>query len=73
MSNNEDDSKKKHLARKWMRGQLRHNRAEYDDCGEVNSTKLAEDCAQEFNLYGDDPDATIPMWVFDLAVTVSEP
>lgn len=38
--------------------------------GEVNTTGLAEAAAEEFDLYLDDPDATIPAWVHDAAVLV---
>ena len=33
------------LLKNWMTRELRMNRAEYEDCGEINCTKLAEECA----------------------------
>lgn len=61
---------KEHTARKWMRNQLRLNRNDYDDCGEINSTKLAENCANELNLCEGD-EATIPEYVFDIAAELA--
>jgi hypothetical protein len=58
----------------WMEKQLAYNCKEYDDCGEINYTLLAETAASEFELYenGDYDDAVIPEWVFDLSVDVGE-
>ena len=58
-------------ARDWMRAELTYEPETYDDCNEVNCTLLAETCASELDLYEDDGE-TIPEWVFDLAVEVSE-
>jgi hypothetical protein len=56
-------------AREWMKD----NRESYrDECDEINCTKLAEDCADNFNLYKDRVDWEIPEWVFGLAVEVAE-
>lgn len=53
--------------KRWME----NNRSEYiDDCNEVNYTGLAEGAAQEFDLYEDNEEATIPEWVFDLALLI---
>lgn len=49
------------LVRKWMMLSLR----EMKTC-----TQLAEEAAIEFDLCADDEQATIPEWVFDLAVDV---
>lgn len=43
-----------------------------DECNEVDCTSMAENAAEEFDLYEDDVDYTIPEFVFDLAVNVSE-
>ena len=53
----------------WMRREVQ----EYlDECNEINCTKLAEDAANEFNLYVNDPEeGTIEEWVFELAFQVS--
>ena len=53
---------------KWMKQQLQVNPREYQDSAwEWQATKLAEDCAVQFNLHvGDNCD--IPEWVFDMAV-----
>lgn len=58
-------------ALRWMKNTLRFDFESYDDCGEVNCTKLAEDCAEALNLYEDDVDFEIPEVVFDAAVDVS--
>lgn len=52
-------------------------RQDIDNCvdpqtNEVDCTKLAENAAQQFDLYLDDDAATIPDWVFDLAVDVND-
>jgi hypothetical protein len=49
-----------------------YNIEDHLDCGEVNSTKLAENACQEFELYENDNDATIPEWLFELSVKVAE-
>lgn len=53
--------------KRWMRIHL----SEYvDECGELDCTKLAEDAAQEFDLYeGDDCD--IPEWVFEASASLT--
>lgn len=43
---------------------------EYDDCGEVNCTKLAEDAAEHFDLYGDDDE--IPEELFEIATQIAD-
>ena len=49
------------------------NLEEYiDQCNEIDCTKLAEDAANEFNIYEDEINYEIPEWVFDLAVEVGE-
>ncbi len=57
-----------------VRRYLSANTSEHVDpkTGEVNLTLLAESAAQRFDLYEDDADATIPEWVFDMAVEVAE-
>jgi hypothetical protein len=60
--------KHRNKVRLWMRLHVEEYR---DECGEINCTKLAEDAAQEYNLYQTDEQATIPEWVFDLAVEAS--
>ena len=55
----------------WMKNELQWNREEYIEWGEINTTKLAENCANALLLYLDDFDATIPEEVFDLAVEVA--
>lgn len=57
--------------RNWMRREIRHHASIYiDEFNEINATKLAEDCANEFDLYEDD-DCTIPQEVFDIAADVA--
>jgi hypothetical protein len=58
--------KKKVLA--WMRNNFR----EHVDgsCNELNMTTLSESAADNFNLYEDEVDYTIPEWVFELATQV---
>jgi hypothetical protein len=59
----------KSKVRNWMRREVLNY---LDDCNEINCTKLAEDAADEFNLYVDDPEeGTIPEWVFDMSFQVS--
>lgn len=63
---------KKHLseAKRWMRVHIEEC---VDSCGEIDCTKLAEDCANHFEFYDkDSSDAEIPEEIFDLAVQVSE-
>lgn len=57
--------------RRWM---LRNITIYVDECNEVNATKLAEDCCQEFDLYeyGEFQDANIPEWLFELSAKVSD-
>lgn len=51
-----------------VRGWMKNNCWQYVDlCNEVNCTRLAEDAAEEYNLYVDEVDFEIPEWVFDLA------
>lgn len=51
--------------KKWMH--FHFYEYSYDDC-----TKLAEDAANEFDLYEDDVDYVIPEWVFELSAIASE-
>lgn len=55
--------------RAWM---TQHVDEYVDECNEYDCTKLAEDAAQEFDLYEDNDTFTIPEWVFDLAVEVTQ-
>jgi hypothetical protein len=48
----------------WMRNNVRQY---VDGCGEVNFTKLAEDAADEFEVY-EGVECTIPEWVFEFAI-----
>jgi hypothetical protein len=41
-------------------------------CNVLNLTHLAEDAAEEFNLYEDEIDFVIPEWVFDLAYDIDK-
>ena len=59
----------KSFVKAWMREHARHH---VDLCGELNLTGLAENAADEFEVYGADPDATIPEWVFDMASDVAQ-
>lgn len=61
---------RKPVARKWMRDELLMCRDLYDDCGEINCTMLAENCADAFDIYVG-PEEDIPEWVFDLSVDIS--
>jgi hypothetical protein len=54
------------LARQWMID----NAADYDDGIDINTTRLAEDAAEQFDIYNDDIDFPIPEWVYKLAVEV---
>lgn len=58
--------------RKWMQNELEWNLDVYLEYGEINCTKLAEECAEVLTLYADDFDATIPEKIFDLAFEVAE-
>jgi hypothetical protein len=50
--------------KKWMQ----EYHADYiDSCNETDHTGLAEAAAEEFDLYENDSEATIPEWIFDLA------
>lgn len=60
----------KSKATQWMRNALKYDLDDYNYFGEVNCTKLAENCANELDLYEDD-EYTIPELLFDLAVEVS--
>jgi hypothetical protein len=54
---------------KWMFIEVKLYPARYDtfNCGEVNCTLLAENAAQEFDLYeGND----IPEWLFEVSAEV---
>lgn len=53
--------------RRWMA----QNAGNYCECGEVRTTTLAEDAADEFDLYEDD-EYTIPECVFELAAEVAD-
>jgi hypothetical protein len=53
--------------KRWMRI---HESEYMDECNELDCTRLAEDAAQEFDLYeGDNCD--IPEWVFELSAGLS--
>lgn len=65
--NNEEIKK----ARVWMKNALLYDYESYDDCGEVICTKLAEDCADELNLYENEDEGTISEDMFELAVDVA--
>jgi len=54
------------LVRMWMMAEVE----DYDDGIDINCTRLAEDAADEYDLYDDDIDFTIPEWVFELAFEV---
>jgi len=43
-----------------------------DECGEVDCTSLAENCADNFYIYEDEIDFKIPDEIFDLAVEASQ-
>lgn len=58
-------------AKIWMRNALNYEFNEYDYYGEVNHTKLTENCANALNLYDEDGE-TIPEELFDLAIDVAE-
>jgi len=54
-------------ARKWMRGELELRPHDYDtfNDGGANATKLAEDAADEFELYWETDNFEIPEWVYE--------
>lgn len=52
--------------------ELQMNFEDYDDCGEVNHTKLSENMAEEYNLYLDEINYDIPEYVFEAAVIAAE-
>ena len=54
------------LVRQWMKD----NAADYDDGIDINCTRMAEDAADQYDIYDDDIDFTIPEWVYELAVEV---
>lgn len=53
----------------WMKRALLYDHASYDDCGEIDCTKLAENCADGLELY-EDEECNISQELFDLAVDV---
>lgn len=59
-------------SRKWMINELKYNLSDYLDCGEIQCTKLTEDCANCFDLYDNDNDATIPDGLFEMAYKLAE-
>lgn len=62
-----DNQHNRTLVRDWMQT----NRWQFTDlCGEINCTKMAEDAADNYNLYEDDIDFKIPEWVFELSAEV---
>ena len=71
----EVDTEDKARAKKWMMDTLfeAHESGDdndYFDCGEIQCTALAENCADEYDLMDDDGD--IEEWVLELAVDVAE-
>jgi len=60
------------LVRQWMRD----NASDYDDGIDINRTRMAEDAADQFDIYECDEDTairdgyTVPEWVYELAVEV---
>lgn len=56
----------------WMIQELNFHMDDYLEWGEINTTKLAENCADCLNLYIDEIDYEIPEEIFDLAFDVSE-
>lgn len=58
-------------AASWLRQALESDRSYYVVADVAQLTALAEDCANALDLYGDDDTATIPEWVFELALEVS--
>lgn len=52
----------------WMCKELSENESRYLDCGEVNTTLLAENAADHFNLYLDDTEYGIDDSVFGLSL-----
>ena len=56
----------------YMESQIEARYADFDpwNCGEINSTLLAEDAAREFDLYGDKD--KVPERLFEIAFDVVE-
>ncbi len=46
--------------------------SQYEDCGELNTTALTEETADELNLYEDDEDYKIPEDIFEIAHNVEQ-
>lgn len=55
---------------RWMNAELKYRSSEYMDCGEVNCTLLAENCASALDLCDDEGD--IPEVVFVAAVDCAD-
>jgi len=56
------------LVLEWMQ----RNRWQYmDQCNECNTTKMAEDASEEYDLYKADR-SSIPEWVFELSGQVGD-
>lgn len=55
------------LIKRWMNNNVNKF---LDDCNEINATALAENAAQEFDLY-EGRDYKIPNIIFDLAAQVA--
>jgi len=77
LSNNKNINKHKKNMNKnklisEMVKELQMNFEDYDDCGEVNHTKLSENMAEEHNIYVDEIDYEIPEYVFEAAVIAAE-
>lgn len=54
--------------KRWMRINLKDY---IDECNELDCTRLAEDAANEFDLYeGDNCD--IPEWVFEASASLTD-
>jgi hypothetical protein len=61
------------VLKSYVRGWMRNNLRSYvDRCGEINCTLMAENAADEFDVYLGNPEYTIPTWVFDEAVDAVE-
>ena len=54
------------LVRQWMMDEVPN----YYDGIDINTTRLAEDAADQYDIYDDDVEFTIPEWVYELAVEV---
>lgn len=62
-------------AKAWMSNQLINNWDEYDDCGEANCTKLAEACAEQFEVNDEDgplDDPQHPLWTWAIEVALDD-